>query len=289
MTDRSNIDFPGKLGDLSTGRNVTPFQIAYAGTRWKRHNLYCPKANLLFGFTPKAGCSTIAKLFFYNAEGHELRHFQEWPHRYRLDYQRKAPTRLSSWLSHRPVKIKFVRDPFARAVSCYTHMMRTKLIQYMVKVEGLGIRPGAGRDRQSRLPSFSEFLDWLETIRLEFANPHFGLQRIPFERTVFRYDYVVKIEQMQERITEINASLDVPLTVPKELLASRHHLTRRAHDGSFVGETPYYDLGISADGRNAPPYASFYNETLARKVQKLFSKDIELYNHRESFDHILQR
>lgn len=289
MADRNNTDFPGKLGDFSTGRTVTPFQIAYAGTRWKRHNLYCPKTNLLFGFTPKAGCSTIAKLFFYNAEDHELGRFLEWPHRYRLDYQRKVPTKLSSWLSQRPVKIKFVRDPFSRAVSCYTHMMRTKLIQYMVKIDDSAIRPYSDGDKRSGLPSFSEFLDWLETIRLEFANPHFGLQRIPFERSVFRYDYVVKIEQMQERITEINASLDIPLTVPDELLASRHHLARRGYDGSFVGETPYYDLGISADGRNAPPYASFYNKRLAEKVRKLFRKDIELYHYQESFDHIFER
>ena len=75
---------------FSASKAIGSCQLAYIASRWKRHNLYCKLTQLLFGFTPKAGCSTVAKLFFYNTPGHELADFMAWPHKYRQDYKKRS-------------------------------------------------------------------------------------------------------------------------------------------------------------------------------------------------------
>ena len=180
-------------------------------------------------------------------------------------------------MAQRPVKIKFVRDPHARAVNSYTHVMRTRLIH--------SIR-GPFNTETSQF-SFSDFLDWLTTIRLDFANPHFGLQRIPLESKLFRFDHVIKIEAPQERISYINQRDQLELRVPDALFSSRHHLDRSSTESSFCGDIPYGELGITAEGKNAPPYAAFYNRDLAQTVGALYKDDIDLYDYQDSLDQIL--
>ncbi|MDG1215448.1 MAG: sulfotransferase family 2 domain-containing protein [Luminiphilus sp.] len=262
---------------LSASKAINSFQLAYARSRWKRHNLYCKHTQLLFGFTPKAGCSTVAKLFFYNTPGHESTDFITWPHKYRQEYKKLSPVRLTCWMAQGPLKIKFVRDPYTRAVSSYTHVMRRSL---MHSISG-------SLSKEASQFSFSDFLNWLTTIRLDFANPHFGLQRIPLESKLFRFDHVIKTEALQERISYINQRHQLELKVPDELFSSRHHLDRSSAGSSFCGDTPFGELGITAEGKNAPPYAAFYNSDLAQKVSTLYKDDIDLYDYRDSLDQIL--
>ncbi len=255
---------------FSSSRTLNSHQIAYYFARWRLHNIYCPKSKLVFGFTPKAGCSTASKIFFLNTPGHSSDDYMTWPHKYRQAYQQQHPTTLGALLSPSIRKIKFVRNPFSRAVSSYTHAIRTQLSS---TIEASGFI-----DDVQKL-SFSDYLTWLEGIRLSFANPHFGHQKIVMETSVLRYDHIIRIESIAADLEAINRHFGLNLSVPERASKSRHHLSRDASKVGFCGATPYRELGISKSGEGAPPYASFYDGVLQRRVAKLFAPDFKAYGY----------
>ena len=276
MNEQQLARRPGQRGNFSVGGVPNGFQLAYALSRWQRHNLYCPETKRLFGFTAKAGCSTVAKLFFSGSGKHEETDYLSWPHRYRLDYQKQCPAGIKSWMAPDVLKVKFVRDPFTRVVSSYTHVMRTRLIGHLAHA------PYFKKNNISTDFSFQDFIHWLETINLPLANPHIGTQHFLLEGSAFRYDFVVRLEEFEKDLDVIRRARGIALKVPDNILGSRHHLTRQEGHHSFVGNAPYSTLGITSSGKNAPPYSAFYNSELIRKVAKLFARDIQAYGYSNS-------
>lgn len=253
----------GATHRFSHDNKLTGWQLRYALGQWSRHSITCHKSKLLVGFTPKAGCSFVAKIFFNNTAGHNLDDFAHWPHPYRIKYQRRHPTRLKNWLEAGMDKIKFVRNPFSRAVSSYFQAMRTQLkdvIEYSLGEQCIDW-------------SFEQYLYWLKTTRLDFTNPHFGPQKFYGEGSIFCFEKVIKIEEVTG---EIALSSGRTLEVAPSARRSAHHV-QRENTAGYCGNMPYSALQNRAG--IFPEWQNFFDDRTVELTTDLYEKDFLTYNY----------
>lgn len=231
--------------------------------RWSAHSITCKTAGLIVGFTPKAGCSFVAKIFFNNTEGHDPAEFSTWPHPYRIAYQKQNPTMIHDWWKTDMDTIKFVRNPFARAVSSYFQAMRTHLRE--VIKESLCVNTVDW--------SFEQYLTWLSTTRLDFVNPHFGTQKFWGEGILFRYQNILKIEEVGDEIVLASGRR---LEVASSLRSSAHHVRREVVAG-YCGSLPF--SGLADETSTFPDWKNFYNDRTKTLVAELYKKDFLAYGY----------
>jgi len=244
-------------------KKFSKWQIAYALSRWSRHSIVCPQSQILVGFTPKAGCSFAAKVFFDNTPNHNTEDYEDWPHPYRQHYQRKNPTELIHWLQSDITAVKFVRNPFSRAVSSYFQAMRTQLKEVI----------GQALATNSMDWSFHQFLCWLASTRLDFSNPHFGPQKFWGEGSLFHFQDIIKIEEVSDQIVLKSGK---KLTVAPSARYSRHHV-QRGKPAGYCGDLPFSALQDEAS--IFPDWQHFYNCGTSKLVAELYKKDFLAYDY----------
>lgn len=219
--------------------------------------------NVLIDWSAKAGCTTVVQMVFKKLGILKLAldyHPTGWVHDFRQDrYYRmyKEHADETYFRSKDIVKIKFVRDPYARAVSSYIHMNRTRI--------------------QTEFPantSFELFLKLLRDQKINF-NPHWAYQCRPNEINSINngryiFNSVLKIEDLPTCLESVKHIVDL-----EPIHYNKHHVSYTETDTyEYVGDKPWDQLRD-----NIPNPTNFYNEHTIQLVEDVYKYDITLYNY----------
>lgn len=230
----------------------------------------------------KAGCTFAVKWLYYH-EGvlEEARAFAPWPHDYRQQVYCRRPG-YDEQVARIPAMgrraIKFVRDPFDRAVSGYLFFCQWARPR---EVQGHGPMLAAIGSHLGRhvgdgdVFTFREFVSFLGSIDLDTADIHIRRQISTCERLGGLPDMtIVRIEESAVVLPALEAELGLRHARLEELRSSNHHTTRRAFEG-FMGDVRFdQTLGVAV-----PTSESFYDDALVDAVARLYAEDIEAYGY----------
>lgn len=158
------------------------------------------------------------------------------------------------------IKIKFVRNPYDRAVSCYLHSCRYKL--------------GGLRHYNNANISFEFFLKLLLNKKNNklTGDIHYDLQSLEIENKRKIFDKIIKLEKLNEGAKELEEEYNLLL---KTNFTSHHHKSSNSKNiNYYIG-----NLNFNEIKKQIPTYNNFYNEKTKKLVEKVYGKDIELYNY----------
>ena len=214
----------------------------------------------IIDWTPKAGCTVVCKMIFdkLNILNEALK-YHHFVHVYRQKFYYKKYGRVTykNLKNKKTIKIKFVRNPYDRAVSSYLHSCKRKS-------GGLGYYNNANI-------SFEFFLELLLKNKLN-GNEHFNLQSRKIENKRKIFDKIIKIEKLNEGAKKLDEEYNLKL---KTNFSSKHHRsTNLKNNNYYIG-----DLKFEKVKKNLSTYNNFYNEKTKKLVEKVYGKDIELYNY----------
>jgi hypothetical protein len=143
------------------------------------------------------------------------------------------------------LKLKFVRNPYSRAVSSYLHLSINNL-------------------------SFYEFLLNLFNNKYEY-NIHYASQHHLLEKKQKIYNEIIKIENIDSEIERINKKYNIKLEYNS---FSNHHSQKHLNEKKYVGYIKYSNI------KNIPSYKYFYDdERIKQLVYDIYKIDINLYNY----------
>lgn len=155
-------------------------------------------------------------------------------------------------------KFAFVRNPWARVVSCYVDKIHNvnKINKVMIIAKYPGLRPG--------MP-FAEFVQWLccEGGRDEFADPHWKSQceLLADEFGAILLDYVGRLENLEEDMERICDQTCIPR------LAMPHKNTK---SNAFEG---------NSKGKKNRSYKEYYTDKTRDLIAERYKKDIEVFGY----------
>lgn len=219
-----------------------------------RNYLFDRNNKLIFGWTAKAGCTVVTKMFFKNMNLlDEALNYSPWVHNYQFHkfYKNNGVVNENDLLNKNNIKLKFVRNPYTRAVSSFIHAGKHK---HIIKNQNL---------------SFKEFLIKIKNNKI--YNSHYGLQICTLEKNNKIFDEIIKIENIKNEINRINKKYNLNLDCD---FSSRHHVIKNNNLNSYVGDIKYDDLN-----NNIPPYKYFYDDEIKQLVYDIYKIDIETYNY----------
>jgi len=240
--------------------------------------------NIMMGWTPKCACTTACKMFFNELELlDEALEFHEFIHQYRQRvYEPKHPV-LTNYMHDKDlIKFKVVRDPYRRAVSSYVHYMRDAytvenhpIISQIKKMTG---------DPEPNNISFIDYLNYVSRIDVGKGKTEFHqeIQHDPFEvNSSFKWDYIVKIENIKNEINKINKQHGLSLSVEGDIGKSFHY-TKKIKDFEGVAFDKRAKDIIIREGEDTiiPDYKFFYNPAIKKRVESIWGKDIEIYDYK---------
>lgn len=188
--------------------------------------LVSQKNKLIFLWSPKAGCSTAARIFLSH-EGFPFRH-DEWIHKARERYEAEVhPSRMPENPGlYR--KIQFVRNPFQRSVSSFL----------------LSLEHHASEGHHNLQQSKEMFTRFLESVRDGSVQcPHCAFHALGQFMTE-DVDMLVRIENIDEDIRRVNESFGLNLDSAKTV--EQHSYRKRI---MLNGQDPnkIYDEFLGAD------------------------------------------
>ncbi|MGG3573004.1 sulfotransferase family 2 domain-containing protein [Bacillus gobiensis] len=242
--------------------------------------LFDQKVPIILFWTPKSGCTTIIKWFFFQSEELEKAlEYNSWVHEYyKLKYINNATHKnLVYWylLHAKKDTYKLVRNPYRRAVSAFL-MLVNDFEPYWQEVWGT-IREQLFNNRNSTQGlSFREFLLYLKKMGADSPSldPHFGQQYIMGEeKFINQYIY---LENFNEQIAAIEDKYGLRKSNSGELSDSPHNMS-----SSMVFEGDYSNVNILDPSFPLyPSYKSFYNLETKRLVEEIFKDDFEKYGYK---------
>jgi hypothetical protein len=199
------------------------------------------KNKIIMGWSAKAAC-TVALMMFLDHLGvlEEAIKYDLWIHNYRLRvFYAKFGHVAGEFNNPEYFKFKIVRNPYHRAISSFFHYNK----YYVTKPT-----------------SFDEYIDFLN-LNLDSDIHH----QPQFDNR--KYDKIVKIENWEQNMKEINAMIGTSF---KTHYNSLHHHIKLERTNEFVG---YKQFNKTQIDMIIPSYDNFYNDELREKVQKLYYKD----------------
>lgn len=228
--------------------------------------LIIPKNKLLIDWKEKSGCTTIIKMVFrYLGILDDALNYNDWVHKYRMEvfykkYNKVNSLNISEGDYKNFSKIKFVRNPYTRAVSSYLHVM-DNLEKYK------NIYKNAFSDM-----SFFNFLKKIKDIKK--PNGHWQKQSRRIEKqNINFFDKIIKIEEIEKEIEEVNKIYNTSFIYNRN---SSHH-TKKSDNIDFVGNIKY-----SIIKNNIPDYIYFYNNKIKNMVDIIYGDDIKIYKYKFS-------
>jgi hypothetical protein len=242
--------------------------------REPNHPMHWPDRRLGLLWSAKAGCTLGIKWFFYQLGLYEeAMAYSSWVHHYRVrvfchsDMYRDSSLRAARG-GYR--YIKFVRNPYQRAVGSFLHFVKT----HGAKDFHRPFDEFLGRDLDDPPGvKFSEFVAYLETVDLANCDIHFRFQEHPLEREgLLKANYAIHLEDIDEKLPALERKLGLPVS-PLDALGQSHHHTLRNSSREFCGDSY---LMISEDD-SYPPFECFYDEDLKQRVARLYQRDFERY------------
>jgi len=218
---------------------------------------------VLIDWSAKAGCTTVVQMVFKKLGILKMAldyHPTGWVHDFRDErYYNMYKHKDDSLYFKDPniKKIKFVRNPYNRAVSSYIHLNRTKL-RDLVPEKNL---------------TFEEFLTLMKHKRI-VDNPHWGYQCRQGEINSYNngksfYDRVVKIEQFPEVLDSLS---DIIKLEPVKY--DTHHVVYETEQTGYAGNVNWDKIR-----NNLPSPGAFYNEYTIDLVKEVYKYDLMLYKY----------
>lgn len=210
---------------------------------------YHPDSKVVIRVTPKAGCTTILKMFLEHCGLLEAAlAYDDWVHNYRDKVFKPFPTNLTGI-----VRLKFVRNPFSRSVSSYLHVSRCRKDFPMF--------------RHIQHLSFETFLEYLASSNVQW-DFHFEKQFRDGEH----YDDLIRIENIDERMPHINTKYGLNL---KWKFDNHHHIPKQPtliteYQGNKDFSKEFHPIGS---------YKQFYNKKNREMVEKIFAADFLNYGY----------
>ena len=228
--------------------------------------LYNKEKRILFHTSPKSNCTVVAKMFYeYIGLLNTALEYCPWIHNYTRDKYQSRPKKDNV---EEILKIKFVRNPFTRAVSSYLHIMNTNLKDEL----------------KMNNESFFDFLNIIWNKPLCVGANHF----LPQYDEKFPNKYfneIIKVENINNEIVRINATYAICLNPSHD---SHHFKSKHISNENitFAGYSSYDEINKMIENNNLPSYYYFYNDdNIKNLVKEIFAQDILNYNY--SFEEIL--
>ena len=245
--------------------------------------LYTKEFPIILLYSEKSGCTAAIKWFFWQTglldDALTISH---WVHNYENSVFKKTPNYRSDLVQHLCSNdkriIKFVRDPFERAVSSYLILLGAaarKPNHFSHRHWENICRHIYGRPDDPRGLSFRDFLMYLcetSTVVGE-ADGHFA-QQFRIEEQFFPVE-THRLGNMFKVLKSLESEMHLP-TSDAAVLESRHH---RVYDKSFstVVADVRFEKGAFADQR-PPQFRAFYSAETENLVQELFYDDFRNYD-----------
>ncbi|UTE75467.1 sulfotransferase family 2 domain-containing protein [Rossellomorea sp. KS-H15a] len=233
--------------------------------------LYNERFPLILFWTPKSGCTTLNKWFFYQLGLIDLveQQSQGDPHKYREFIYEKQTDYLNLLMKAISLpdkkKIKLVRNPYNRAVSSYLHTISQ---DWLIKEFSSNVNVGM---------SFKDYLMYLKTLgeRIYELDRHIAPQYIRGEETFIESH--IKLEEFNEQIKIVEKNFNLQPSPVSTLSYSPHHLSHaKVKKGNFA-ET-IFNIDIYA--KELPTTESFYNTHTIKLVNEIFNKDFHFYDYK---------
>ena len=213
--------------------------------------LYNENAKIIIDWSAKAGCTNIVTMFFKYIGLYKNFNLVN-PiniHEERLKYLKNNMVNDNIILDDKYLKIKFVRNPYTRAISSYIHFVTTYNNEEL---------------------SFFDFLNNLNKNNYKY-NIHYASQHHLLEKNQKIYNEVIKIENIDREIERINKKYNIKLEYNS---FSNHHSQKHLNEKKYVGYIKYSNI------KNIPSYRYFYDdEKIERLVYDIYKIDINLYNY----------
>jgi hypothetical protein len=263
------------LSRLPFGRARTSREIFSGGPK----PLIDPAGRFVVYWSPKSACTTTL-IWFLHAVGLEdaARAHGEWPHRFRFEvyYKTDAYERAAQAGFAGMRRIRVIRDPFDRAVSSFRHAIGTGYADPKISAF-LGRRL-----RKDGKFSFREFLDFLESEKIDKANTHHRQQLQPIERDFPPTD-VINITR-QDLFTELNRierEMGLPATDFPALAWLHATESPRRPFVASPGQEPYEMAMSRRSGLGEepwPPTAELLTDEARRRLAVIYRADLEAYS-----------
>ena len=216
----------------------------------------------IIDWTPKAGCTTVKKMWFdYMGVLEEALERTNWVHDFTHRYfERFGGVTSDELKSDNFIKIKYVRNPYDRAVSSYIHCCK---------------HPKILEEYKNSNPSFNDFLKLLHSKKLGM-NCGGGHYRVQNNNPKIKYDEIIKLENLENETKRLNQKYNINL---KCNFDSRHHVQKKNKIDNFFN-IPAPDVKKYLDeNKEVPIYDSFYNDEITEMVYEIYKIDIETYGY----------
>lgn len=240
--------------------------------------------HVAFLWTPKAGCTSLVKWFFFQIGVLDaaLAH-HAFVHVYREQVFMKREgyflEGLELMLAGEVPVIKLVRDPYDRAVSSFAQVLKLQgspTGDWTRKLRTRILRKIGETAPPDRL-SFHQFLRGVAAIGAASAglNRHVSQQYYKGEEHIRRR--IVRLENFAAEITALEKELGLKPAPLEDLTASEHHRRKvAAVPGSLAGR-----MATAADfpPTATPSYNAFYDEETRRLAARVFAADFSAYDY----------
>ena len=217
-------------------------------------------------YSAKAGC-TIVKKIWLDRMGllEQALHKTHWVHNFMPKYLKKFGGQVTQadLESDFFIKIKYVRNPYARAVSSFMHVAKTNLIQHF--------------------PADMNFRDFLCLISDRLDKPGSNHWNIQNKYPEIIYDEIIKIENIHDETGRLNKKYNLNLCSDR---GSCHHisnLNQEKVDDAFNIPADAIKTLIRDNSKLLPTYDSFYNDEIKQMVDAFYGIDIETYQYEFSY------
>ena len=234
--------------------------------------LNIPNKNILIDWTPKSGCTTVCKMIFkYLGILDEALKYSKWIHDYRMHkyYSKYGEIDKESLLHGKYSKyliIKFVRNPYSRAVSSYIHAMKSIKLIELIGLDNI---------------SFIHFLTLIRNKNITVEEGHWRIQKLSYENDNNKKNLnikYIKIENIKDELNILKKNNNIDLYYD---FTSNHHIKKKDNINKFVGNIKFKNLN-----NKFPKYRYFYNDKIRKLVEEIYFNDIKTYNY--SYDEFLK-
>ena len=215
--------------------------------------------NIIADWTAKAGCTIAMKMLFdYMNVLEEALEYNPWVHNYRMHvyYDKFGRVTEKHMNSKNYLKLKFVRNPFNRAVSSFIHCCKYPFLL---------------AEYENSNPSFNDFLKLLHSKKLGIncGGGHYRIQNWDLNRI---YDKIIQIENINDHIHSLNQKYNVNL---KNDFSSNHHVKKSKYIKNFGNVKRNEILNyFASNNQESPTYDSYYSDENYQLVSDIYSDDI---------------
>jgi hypothetical protein len=246
--------------------------------------LHHVKMPVAFLWTPKAGCTSLVRWFFFHTGDLDAAlAYNPFVHRYRQAIFMKRPgyflESVELMLRGEVPVIKLVRNPYDRSVSSFAQLLRLQRAPsgaWARKLRNL-ILSRIGETAPKHCLSFDQFLRGVAAIGPGSArlNRHVASQYHMGEDQL--RDRIVKLEHFASQIGAIEGEFRLPPSPMAMITGSSHHRSKVAADAGSLARALVSSADFPPDA--TPSYEAFYDAGTRRLAALIFQADFRAYDY----------